>query len=131
MDKKYWDIILESAKLFPSSLGYESWKFLVIDNSEMREDLKLIGWGAVNSLEGANKFVVVLVRKNIVYNSNHVKHIAENVLGLSYYKDSPQSQFLKKSQEKAFKLTDDNCLYNWSVKQTYITLENMITTTSF
>jgi hypothetical protein len=31
----------------------------------MREDLKLIGWGAVNSLEGANKFVVVLVRKNI------------------------------------------------------------------
>lgn len=131
INEKDWNIILESARLSPSSFGYEPWKFLVIDNNEIREDLKPIAWGAVNSLEGANKFIIALARKNVVYNSNHVKHIVEDVLGLSYSESSPQSQFFKKFQEKDFKLTDDKSLYNWAVKQTYIPLANMMTTASF
>lgn len=131
INEKDWNIILESARLSPSSFGYEPWKFLVIDNNEIREDLKPIAWGAVNSLEGANKFIIALARKNVVYNSNHVKHIVEDVLGLSYSESSPQSQFFKKFQEKDFKLTDDKSLYNWAIKQTYIPFANMMTTASF
>lgn len=131
IDEKDWDVILESVRLSPSSFGYEPWKFLVIDNNEMREDLKSIAWGAVNSLEGADKFVIALARKNVVFNSNHVKHIVEDVLGLSYSESSPQSQFFKKFQENDFKLTDDKSLFNWAVKQTYIPLANMMTTASF
>lgn len=131
IDEKDWDAILESARLSPSSFGYEPWKFLVIDNNEMRENLKTIAWGAINSLEGADKFVIALARKNVVYNSNHVKHIVEDVLGLSYSETSPQSQFFKKFQEKDFKLTDDKSLFDWATKQTYIPLANMMTTASF
>lgn len=131
IDEKDWDAILESARLSPSSFGYEPWKFLVIDNNEMRENLKTVAWGAINSLEGADKFVIALARKNVVYNSNHVKHIVEDVLGLSYSETSPQSQFFKKFQEKDFKLTDDKSLFDWATKQTYIPLANMMTTASF
>ncbi|RZI48713.1 NAD(P)H-dependent oxidoreductase [Lactococcus kimchii] len=126
-----WNIILESAKLSPSSFGYEPWKFLIIDNKEIREDLKPIAWGAVNSLEGANKFVIALSRKNVVFNSAHVKHIVEDVLGLSYSENSPQSQFFKKFQEHDFKLTDEKSVFEWAVKQTYIPLANMMTTAAF
>lgn len=131
IDEKDWDAILESARLSPSSFGYEPWKFLVIDNNEMRENLKTVAWGAINSLEGADKFVIALARKNVVYNSNHVKHIVEDVLGLSYSETSPQSQFFKKFQEKDIKLTDDKSLFDWATKQTYIPLANMMTTASF
>jgi nitroreductase len=55
-----WVTILETARLSPSSFGYEPWKFLVVDNKEMREDLKPIAWGAVNSLEGADKIIIAL-----------------------------------------------------------------------
>jgi nitroreductase len=131
IDEKDWNTIIESARLSPSSFGYEPWKFLIIDNNKIKEELKPIAWGAVNSLEGANKFVIALARKNIVYNSDHVKHIVQDVLGLSYSESSPQSQFFKKFQENDFKLTDGNSLFNWAVKQTYIPLANMMTTASF
>lgn len=48
----------------------------------MREDLKPIAWGAVNSLEGADKVIIALARKNVTFNSPHVKHIVEDVLHL-------------------------------------------------
>ncbi|WP_288597076.1 NAD(P)H-dependent oxidoreductase [uncultured Lactococcus sp.] len=131
IDEKDWTAILESARLSPSSFGYEPWKFLVIENKEMKNDLKSIAWGAVNSLEGADKFVIALAKKDIVYNSPHVQHIVKDVLGLPYSETSPQSQFFKKFQESDFKLTDKSSLFNWAVKQTYIPLANMMTTASF
>ena len=131
IDEKDWTAILESARLSPSSFGYEPWKFLVIENKELKNDLKSIAWGAVNSLEGADKFVIALAKKDIVYNSPHVQHIVKDVLGLPYSETSPQSQFFKKFQESDFKLTDKSSLFNWAVKQTYIPLANMMTTASF
>ena len=46
-----WSTIMESARLSPSSFGYEPWKFLLIQNQKIKEDLKKIAWGAVNSLK--------------------------------------------------------------------------------
>ena len=51
-----WQTIIEAGRLSPSSFGYEPWKFLLIENPEIKEDLKKICWGAVNSLNGASHF---------------------------------------------------------------------------
>ena len=113
-----WATILEAARLSPSSFGYEPWKFLVIENKEIREDLKSRAWGAVNSLDGADKFIIALAKKGVSYDSSHVKHIVEDVLELPYSENSPQSQFFKKFQAEDFKLSDDKAKYDWAVKQT-------------
>ncbi|EMS74302.1 nitroreductase [Enterococcus durans IPLA 655] len=123
-----WGTILETARLSPSSFGYEPWKFLVVDNKEIREELKPIAWGAVNSLEGADKVIIALARKNVTFNSPHVQHIVEDVLHLPYSEDSQQSQFFKKFQEVDFNLTSEASLFSWAAKQTYIPLANMMTT---
>jgi len=34
-----FDFILESARLSPSSFGFEPWRFLVVQNEELREKL--------------------------------------------------------------------------------------------
>ena len=60
-----WETIIESARLSPSSFGYEPWKFLLINNQEIKDDLKGIAAGAVNSLNGASHFVIALARKNV------------------------------------------------------------------
>ncbi|WP_275400276.1 NAD(P)H-dependent oxidoreductase [Enterococcus faecium] len=125
-----WETILETARLSPSSFGYEPWKFLVIENAEIREELKPLAWGAVNSLNGADKIIIALAKKHVTYNSDHVKHIVEDVLNLPYSESSQQSQFFKKFQEVDFKLKDEGSLFAWTSKQTYIPLANMMTTAS-
>ena len=40
-----FNTILEFGRLSPSSVGSEPWKFLVIQNKELREKLKPIAWG--------------------------------------------------------------------------------------
>lgn len=123
-----WETILEAARLSPSSFGYEPWSFLLIENTPIKEDLKEFSWGAVNSLNGASHFVIALARKNVTAESPHVKHMVENVFGLPFSPDAPQTQMFKQFQAKDFDLNSERSLFDWASKQTYIALANMMTT---
>ena len=57
-----FNTILEAGRLSPSSLGLEPWKFVVIQNSEIRNKLKEISWGAQGQLDTASHFVLLLAR---------------------------------------------------------------------
>lgn len=41
-----FEFILETGRLSPSSLGLEPWKFVVVQNPELREKLREFTWGA-------------------------------------------------------------------------------------
>ncbi|HAZ58825.1 MAG TPA: NAD(P)H-dependent oxidoreductase [Trichococcus sp.] len=123
-----WETIIESARLSPSSFGYEPWKFLLVNNAEIKEGLKGIAAGAVNSLNGASHFVIALARKNVTIESDHVRHIVEDVLGAEFAIDSPRSQYFDNFQKNNQQLTDERTLYDWASKQTYIAMTNMMTT---
>ncbi len=120
--------IIESARLSPSSFGYEPWKFLLIRNEEIKDGLKGIAAGAVNSLNGASHFVIALARKNVTIKSAYVRHIVEDVLGAEFAVDSPRSQYFDNFQKNNQQLTDERTLYDWASKQTYIAMANMMTT---
>ena len=57
-----FNVILEAARLSPSSCGYEPWKFLIVQNQEFRERLKEISPGAQGHLPTASHFVIILTR---------------------------------------------------------------------
>lgn len=123
-----WETIIESARLSPSSFGYEPWKFLLIRNEEIKEGLKEFAGGAVNSINGASHFVIALARKNVTIKSDYVRHIVEDVLGAEFAVDSPRSQYFDNFQKNSQQLTTDRALYDWASKQTYIAMANMMTT---
>lgn len=125
-----FEIILEAARLSPSSVGYEPWKFLIIQNPELREKLREISWGAQGQLPTASHFVVILARtmKDTKYDSTYVKNQMLNV------KKFPPELFDKiKERYKSFQEEDLNLLesertmLDWAGKQTYIALANMMT----
>ncbi|MCF6192947.1 MAG: nitroreductase family protein, partial [Kangiellaceae bacterium] len=58
-----FDFILETGRLSPSSFGFEPWKFLMVQNIDLREKLKSITWGAQGTLPTASHFMVILARK--------------------------------------------------------------------
>ena len=69
--------ILETGRLSPSSLGLEPWRFVVIENEDLKEKLKPYSWGAQKQLNTASRFVIILARKNVrfrirtTYNSRY------------------------------------------------------------
>jgi nitroreductase len=124
-----FNIILEAARLSPSSFGFEPWKFLIVQNGDLREKMRAVSWGAQKQLPTASHFVVLLARKGIDlhYDAPYLKTIMEEV------QKSPEGVIagriarVKSFQEGDFHLDDDRMLFDWACKQTYIALGNMLT----
>ena len=53
--------ILESARLAPSSIGIEPWKFLVVNNPELRAQLRAAGYDQTK-ITDASHLVVITAR---------------------------------------------------------------------
>ncbi len=122
--------ILETARLSPSSFGFEPWRFLVIQDEQLREKLKPICKGAQGQLPTASHFMIILARKehSLQFGSNYVldhmrdiSHLPEDIVQMveERYRDF---------QLHDFKLTESpRALFDWACKQTYIALGNMMT----
>src|SRR5699024_8401296 len=67
-----FNYILEVGRLSPSSLGSEPWKFIVIDDVNLREELIDVAPGAVAKLKTASHFLIIASRKNMRYDSSYL-----------------------------------------------------------
>lgn len=124
-----FNYILETARLSPSSFGWEPWKFIIIQNPEVRARLKEVAWGAQGQLDTASHFMLMAARKTmdtkagsdyIDYMAREIQHLPEDIVEMKL-------GFYKNFQEKDFDLTDDRKLFDWASKQIYIPLANMMT----
>jgi nitroreductase len=122
--------IMETARLSPSSFGIEPWEFLIIQNPEIREELKTYTWGGQKQLPTCSHLVVCLTKKACFmrHDSDYVytfmKEIQQNTDELL----EKRRQIFKKFQETDFSLLEnDRTLFDWSCKQTYIAMGNMMT----
>ncbi|EMC0260761.1 NAD(P)H-dependent oxidoreductase [Staphylococcus pseudintermedius] len=132
IDDVDFDTILETGRLSPSSLGLEPWKFLVIQDPEMREALKSISWGAQGQLDTASHFVLILARKNVRPENEYFQKLLRDVKQLD-------TDMIEQMSEKTSAFQNDNlhlyeserALWDWASKQTYIVLGNMMTSAAF
>lgn len=119
--------ILEFARLSPSSVGTEPWKFLVIQDPELREKLKPIAWGMAGALDDASHLVVLLAKKGLRYDTPWMRRTLE---GRNLTEEQMQAALerygnFQKNDMKV--LESDRALFDWASKQTYIALGNMMT----
>ncbi|WP_088105453.1 NAD(P)H-dependent oxidoreductase [Halalkalibacter urbisdiaboli] len=126
-----FDFILETARLSPSSIGLEPWKFVVVQNQELREKLKAITWGAQGQLLTASHFVLILARtiKDTKYDSAYITQHMTEVKGMPEdMLETVINTRYKDFQENDLNLLDnDRTMLDWAGKQTYIALGNMMT----
>ncbi len=120
--------ILETGRLSPSSVGYEPWKFLVVQNKEFREKLREVSWGAQGQLQTASHFVVILARTDARYDSEYVQQLQKRVKNMPEDLLETLKPRYKIFQEEDQRLFESNrALFDWASKQTYIALGNMMT----
>lgn len=125
-----FEFILETGRMSPSSFGYEPWKFVVIQNQELREKLLPVAWGAQGQLKTASHFVLVLSRniKDMHFDSEYIKYMMNDVMGIPEEGQKMRHEFYKKFQESDFNLLEsDRAVFDWASRQSYIALGNMMT----
>ncbi|WP_409305071.1 NAD(P)H-dependent oxidoreductase [Peribacillus sp. SCS-155] len=122
--------ILDTAHLSPSSFGVEPWRFVVVQNPELREKIRNTSWGAYGKLPAASHFVIILARTKLdtKYDSEYIKDQFLNVAKIPEDITSKLIGRIEEFQKEDFKLlADDRLLYEWACRQTYVALGNMMT----
>ena len=124
-----WNAILTAARLAPTSLGFEPYELLVIQNPEIREKMKAHGWGIQAGLE-ASHFVVFLTRKKVdlEFDSSYVRYIQETVKQLPAEVDAAYREKYAQFTTSDYKTFEsERAAFDWASKQGYIVMANMMT----
>ena len=136
-DKKIADqdftFILEAGRLSPSSFGYEPWKFLVVQNQDLREKLREHTWGGKKQIPTSSHLLVILARKSyfMKYDSQYMKDFMKNVKQLSEEVIITKIGYVENFQKNDFKLLEsERAIFDWACRQTYLSLANMMTAAS-
>lgn len=128
-----WNAILNAARLAPTSLGFEAYKLLVVQNPEIREKMKQYGWGIQAGLE-ASHFVVFLVRKkqDLEFDSTYIRHIQEAVKQLPAEVDAVyREKYAQFTTEDYKTFESERAAFDWASKQAYIVMANMLTMAAY
>ncbi|TDM31452.1 NAD(P)H-dependent oxidoreductase [Macrococcoides canis] len=128
IDESDMKFILEVGRLSPSSINLEPWRFVILDNQQVKDEIKQVGWGAAKGqLDTASHFVLILAKRNARYDSQLFKdHFGPRVNNdeilqkmISIYEGFQTNDIEVADNERA--------LFDWASKQTYIALGNMMT----
>lgn len=126
-----FDLILESMRLSPSSMGLEPWKFLLVQNKELRDRLKDVVWGGQKQIPTASHLIIALTKKSYFmrYDSEYVSNFMTSIQHHSKEMKQFRLNFFKKFQEEDHKLLEsERAIFDWASKQSYIPLANMMNT---
>ncbi len=124
------NMIMETARLSPSSFGLEPWKFIVVENKEFIKEIAEVAWGFQRQAPTTSHLVLALSRvgKDVKYDSEYVRELWINTKGIKGELFERKKGILKNFQFenlKADKSYDE--LLDWSKRQAYIALGNMMT----
>ena len=123
-----FEIILKGGHLSPSSMGIEPWKFLVIQNESLREELATVSWGGKKQIPSCSHLVILLSRmpKELKHDSSYIHHLLTEVKQMPQEAVENFKGVIKMIEDTRFQ-NNEQALLNYSCLQTYIAAANMMT----
>jgi len=120
--------IMQVGRKSPSAFGMEPWKFLVITNKKLKEKLRPLCWNQVQITSCSHLVVILSAIEAVKVESGiPLKRFARREL--------PQEKLDGYLELYASYLKDtldtNKHTYNWTSKQTYIALGNMMSAAAF
>lgn len=120
-----WNILVETLRLAPSSYGLQPWKFIVVQNPEIRKELLALSWNQTPVTE-ASHFVVLTYKEKMdeAYISKYVQHTAHirglDPATLEGYKNMMMGDLVKGPRGQVISW--------WAQRQVYIAMGSFLTT---
>lgn len=124
-------LILETGRLSPSSFGFEPWKFLLIENKEIRQLIGENAWGVGGKANDASHLMLILARQKSTLNADspYIRNFMQEVQKLPEDVINMRLNFFRSfSENEAGFADDERYFFDWAGKQCYIALGNMLTT---
>jgi len=117
-------IILEAARLSPTSFGMEAWKFLVLASDDIRRTLRPACWDQPQVTDSSH-LVVILAQPALVDPSN--KYVMNSFLRREMPDEMTKAYVEKYKSYMETEVFPRMSSYAWCAKQCYIALANMMT----
>lgn len=119
------DFILEAGRLSPSSFGVEQWKFVVVQNEELKEAIEKVAWNQ-KQISTCSDLLVILARKDVRSSDTYTQK------QLSRWGLAPEAyQGFLGVYQGWVDGRDDHTIEMWSEKQCYIAAGNMMSAAAF
>lgn len=115
--------ILEAGRLSPSSFGMEQWRFLVIQNEELKATLRPACWDQ-KQITTCSDLVVIYGLKNCLRPD---QLYPREMLGRRVKDEDKLDKYMERYSGFMQDKLDDQALACWSTKQCYIASGNMMT----
>lgn len=122
-----FEVILEAGRLSPSSMGIEPWKFLVIENQELKNELGEVCWGGKVQMPTCSHLVVYLGRnaKELRADSDYIDYVLKEIKHFPEEFASKYKAVMKSLEDTRFK--NDKDIESYCSDQVHIALANMMT----
>ena len=124
------EMIVETGRLSPSSFGLEPWKFLVSDSKELINEAAAVSWGMQRQAPTTSHVVFGLTRagKDVRFDAKYLHDIWVENKGVSEEFFAGLKPILEQFQKSNMDIeSSDKALTEWSARQNYIALGNMMT----
>ena len=120
--------ILEAGRKSPSSFGMEPWKFLVVQNEELKAKLRPFCWDQ-QQITTCSDLVVILAKIDAV------RPEGDYVPSMFKRREMPEEMFEKYmalyGSHLQHTMSSEETILAWSARQCYIALGNMMTAAAF
>ena len=116
------DIILEAGRLSPSSYGFEHSRYIVIKEEKLKEELLPFCFNQ-KQITSCSHLILILARLDFKKDDEYLEKC------LRRFNDNYET--MKKIVYPFIERMSEEELKNWSIKQTYIALANLMTSASY
>ena len=120
-----WNILAESLRLSASSYGLQPWKFIVVQNPEIRKQLLPVSWNQTPVTE-ASHFVVLTYKEKM--DEEHITKHIEQMAKVRGMEVSTLEGFKKVAMGDLVKGPRAEIINWWAQRQCYIAMGSFLTT---
>lgn len=117
------DFILEVGRLSPSSFGMEPWKFLVVQNQELKEKLRPFCWNQPQ-ITTCSDLVVILSKIDDLKPQN--EYVGKMFSRRNLSQENYEKYLNLYANHLSHTMSSDENILAWGARQCYIALGNMM-----
>src|SRR2546428_13228297 len=114
--------ILTAMNLSASSYGLQPYKFIVVENPNVREKLKAASWGQ-SQITDASHLIIIARLNNL--NEGHVDEFVDNITTTRGVERKQLAQYESMMKNTVNSLSEDAAAV-WTAKQAYIAMGNLL-----
>ncbi len=125
LDENTWQAIEDSLVLTPSSYGLQPWKFLIVQNQDMRKELMSASWKQAQVVDCSHMIVFVVKEK---LDEAHIDANLKAIVETRGVEASSLEGLKKMMMGDLVNGARSQVITEWAARQAYIALGNLMTT---